>query len=148
MYVYSNEQFRTLLDLPKGQSSTFQSLLDIGAADGSVTDQMSDEFQQVYVTELSPTMRWRLSRKGYTVLDADEWGNRTFDVITCLNVLDRCDRPISLLKQIRRYLNPDQGQLIISMVLPYRQYFEYNRTHRPQQTLRFSQMFSNHLDFV
>lgn len=135
MFVYSSSQFRTLLDIDSRKLSPFNSLLDIGAADGSVTERMSTIFNEIYVTEMSNMMRWRLSRKGYTVLDIDEWGNRTFDVITCLNVLDRCEKPISLLKQIRRHLNRENGRLIVGLVLPLNQYFEYNANHRPEEFL-------------
>ena len=136
MFVFSTPQFRTLIDFDETNSSTKRnSLLDIGAADGSVTDRMSTLFEQTFVTEMSPTMRWRLANKGYTVLDVDHWPNRTFDVITCLNVLDRCEKPLSLLEKIRRHLHPQHGRLVISLVLPVKQYFEYNDDHRPDESL-------------
>jgi hypothetical protein len=135
MFVYSTNQFKTLLDLESQNESPFTTLLDIGAGDGSVTERMSSLFKNVYVTELSPTMQWRLSTYGYTVLDTDHWGNVTFDVITCLNVLDRCEKPLTLLKQIRNYLNPENGRLIISLVLPFKPYFEYNHHHHPNESL-------------
>ena len=135
MFVYSTPQFRTLLDLDARKPSPLTSLLDIGAGDGSVTERMAGLFEQVYVTEMSPTMRWRLGSKGYSVLDTDQWGNSTFDVITCLNVLDRCERPLSLLTKLRDHLNPQQGRLIISLVLPLKQYFEYTNHHRPNESI-------------
>lgn len=135
MFVYSTRQFQTLLDLSPANPSPFTTLLDIGAGDGSVTKRMSSLFEKVYVTELSPTMQWRLSQYGYTVLDVDQWGDNKFDVITCLNVLDRCEKPFTLLKQIRDHLNPSHGRLIISLVLPFRPYFEYSSTHHPDEFL-------------
>lgn len=136
MFVYSTPQFKTLLDIESHEKSPqFNSLLDIGAGDGSVTERMSSVFQKVYVTELSPTMHWRLSYYGYTVLDTDHWENLTFDVITCLNVLDRCQKPLTLLKQIRQHLNPKTGRLIISLVLPFKPYFEYSNNHYPNESL-------------
>jgi SAM-dependent methyltransferase len=131
MFVYSKSQFQTLLD---GESS-LNTLLDIGAGDGSVTERMSSLFKKVYVTELSSTMQWRLSTYGYTVLDSDHWGNLTFDAITCLNVLDRCEKPLALLKQIRDHLTPKTGRLILSLVLPFKPYFEYNHNHQPNEFL-------------
>ena len=131
MFVFSTEQFRTLLD----HQSSFSSLLDIGAGDGSVTKRMSSLFEEIYVTELSKTMQWRLARSGYTVLDPDDWGDRKFDVITCLNVLDRCEKPISLLKQIASHLKAQTGRLIVSLVLPFKPYFEYNEHPLPQEYL-------------
>ncbi|CAF1225440.1 unnamed protein product [Rotaria sordida] len=129
MFVYSKDQFKTLLDIESHEESPFNTLLDIGAGDGSVTERMSKLFKKVYVTELSSTMQWRLSTYGYTVLNTDYWNNLTFDVITCLNVLDRCEKPLTLLKQIRQHLNPKKGRLIISLVLPFRPYFEYNNNN-------------------
>jgi hypothetical protein len=135
MFVYSTNQFKSLLDLESDNESPFVTLLDIGAADGSVTARMSSLFKKVYVTELSPTMQWRLSNSGYTVLDHNHWGDMKFDVITCLNVLDRCEKPLTLLRQIRNHLNPENGRLIISLVLPFKPYFEYNRQHHPNELL-------------
>ncbi len=136
MFVYSTSQFKTLLDIESHEESPFTTLLDIGAGDGSVTNRMSSLFKNVYVTELSSTMQWRLSTYGYTVLDTDHWGNVTFDVITCLNVLDRCEKPLTLLKQIRDHLNRKTGRLIISLVLPFKPYFEYNTNHCPNESLQ------------
>lgn len=136
MFVYSRSQFRNLLDFDTNRKEIeLTSLLDVGAGDGSVTERMSNLFRHVYVTEMSPIMRWRLSTRGFTVLDTNQWGNETFDVITCLNVLDRCQKPLSLLKQIRQHLKPN-GRLILSVVLPLRQYFEYNDNHYPDEYLR------------
>lgn len=135
MFVYSTSQFRALLGIHPDQPSPFTTLLDIGAGDGSVTERMSSLFEQIYVTEMSPTMKWRLANRGYTVLDPDQWGNRTFDVITCLNVFDRCEKPLTLLRKIRSHLHPQHGRLIVSLVLPLKQYFEYNDDHRPEESI-------------
>ncbi|CAF2404073.1 unnamed protein product [Rotaria sp. Silwood2] len=135
MFVYSTAQFKTLLDIESHEESPFNTLLDIGAGDGSVTERMSSLFKQVYVTELSSTMQWRLSTYGYTVLNTDHWENLTFDVITCLNVLDRCEKPLALLKKLRKHLNPKTGRLIISLVLPFQPYFEYSNNHHPNESI-------------
>lgn len=63
------------------------------------------------------------------ILDIDKWhlpdsGPEYFDAISCLNLLDRCDNPITILKQIRNKLNPDTGVLILALVLPLKQYVE------------------------
>jgi len=99
MFVYSTAQFKTLLDIDHNQQSQLSSLLDIGAGDGSVTKRMASLFKKVYTTEMSSIMQWRLSSYGYTILDTDQWRDLKFDVITCLNVLDRCEKPLSLLKK-------------------------------------------------
>lgn len=138
MFVYSTAQFKTLLDIENNQESQFSSLLDIGAGDGSVTQRMASLFKNVYATEMSSIMQWRLSNSGYKILDTDQWGDTKFDVITCLNVLDRCEKPLSLLKKIREYLNPNFGRVIISLVLPFKPYFEYNNDHHPDESIHIN----------
>ncbi|CAF0769143.1 unnamed protein product [Didymodactylos carnosus] len=136
MFVYSTEQFSSLLDIiSNSETKKFQSLLDIGASDGTVTSQMEPLFNQIYVTEMSSTMQWRLKQRGYTVLDTDNWQDLKFDVITLLNVLDRCEKPLTLLKNIREHLNETNGRLIVSIVLLFQQYFEYKNDHRPSEQL-------------
>jgi 2-polyprenyl-3-methyl-5-hydroxy-6-metoxy-1,4-benzoquinol methylase len=135
MFVYSTAQFKTLLDIDSNQQSQLTSLLDIGAGDGSITQRMADLFKNIYATEMSSIMQWRLSNYGYKILDTDQWGDVKFDVISCLNVLDRCEKPLSLLKKIREHLNPDSGRVIISLVLPFKPYFEYNNDHSPNESI-------------
>ncbi|CAF2649103.1 unnamed protein product [Rotaria sp. Silwood2] len=135
MFVYSTAQFRKLLDIEHNEQYPLTSLLDIGAGDGSVTQRMATLFKKVYATEISSIMQWRLSSYGYTVLDIDQWGDLKFDVITCLNVLDRCEKPLTLLKNIRDHLNPNHGRAIITLVLPFKPYFEYNNDHHPDESI-------------
>ena len=135
MFVYSAGQFKTLLGIDADASTRLTSLLDIGAGDGSVTQRMAPLFEKVYATEMSSIMQWRLSNLGYTVLDTDHWQDLKFDVITCLNVLDRCEKPLTLLKQIREHLNADRGCLILSLVLPFRPYYEYKTDHHPDEAI-------------
>lgn len=59
-----------------------------------------------------------------SVLDINNWATpNTYDVITCLNLLDRCDKPLTLLEQIKNSLKPD-GILVVALVLPVSQYVE------------------------
>lgn len=60
------------------------------------------------------------------VLDVTEWssGDTKYDVISCLNVLDRCEKPLSLLNQIKSSLKPD-GIAVISFVIPFNPYVEF-----------------------
>ena len=73
------------------------------------------------------------------MLDAATWheSDVRYDVITCLNVLDRCDRPLTLLRQMRRSLRPD-GLLVVALVLPLSPYVEHgeNRWEREVAGLR------------
>jgi hypothetical protein len=43
---------------------------------------------------------------------------------------------LSLLKNIREHLNPDRGRVIISLVLPFKPYFEYNNDHNPNESIQ------------
>ena len=63
MFVFSQEQFKTLMDLD--DSCRDASLLDLGAGDGTVTQTMAKYFKTVFATESSPTMKTRLSEKGF-----------------------------------------------------------------------------------
>ena len=63
MFVFSNAQFQRLMDV----DDTWRAarLLDLGAGDGKVTNIIKQHFDEVYVTEQSPSMRWRLSNRGF-----------------------------------------------------------------------------------
>jgi SAM-dependent methyltransferase len=51
-------------------------------------------------------------------LARDHDPNQPFDAVSLLNVLDRCDRPLSLLGAARSALEPG-GLLVVALVLPY-----------------------------
>ncbi|XP_063999014.1 protein-L-histidine N-pros-methyltransferase-like [Pogoniulus pusillus] len=124
MFVFSPEQFQRLLKInPEWKSHR---LLDLGAGDGEVTKVMSPHFEEIYATELSETMIWQLQKKKYRVLGINEWQNIGFqyDVISCLNLLDRCDQPLTVLKDIRSVLEPTRGRVILALVLPFHPYVE------------------------
>ncbi|MBN3286722.1 METL9 protein, partial [Polyodon spathula] len=124
MFVFSPEQFRQLMNISQDWKS--KRLLDLGAGDGEVTKVMSPHFEEIYTTEVSATMKWQLEKKQYKVLGIDEWQDTGFqyDVISCLNLLDRCDQPMKLLKDIRRSLEPSKGRLVLAAVLPFHPYVE------------------------
>jgi 2-polyprenyl-3-methyl-5-hydroxy-6-metoxy-1,4-benzoquinol methylase len=58
-----------------------------------------------------------------------------FDVITCLNLLDRCDRPLSLLRVLKASLSPG-GRVVVALVLPFNPYVEIGKltAHRNHHT--------------
>ena len=60
MFVFSESHLRRLLPRVPGGS-----LLDLGAGDGLITKVMASTFNQVYATEVSPTMRYTLAQRGY-----------------------------------------------------------------------------------
>ncbi|XP_071976674.1 protein-L-histidine N-pros-methyltransferase isoform X2 [Engystomops pustulosus] len=124
MFVFSPEQFQSLLKV--GPDWKSHRLLDLGAGDGEVTKVMSPHFEEIYVTEMSQTMIWQLQKKKYRVLNIDEWQSTGFqyDVISCLNLLDRCHQPVTLLKEMRSVLEPTRGRVILALVLPFHPYVE------------------------
>lgn len=44
-------------------------------------------------------------------------------MISCLNLLDRCDLPLDLLEQMRSSVKPD-GLVLLAVVLPFSAYLE------------------------
>jgi hypothetical protein len=109
-------------------------LLDIGAGNGSVTVHLATIAKSVTVTEMSQGHLKSLKLRGFQVVTpdllpdpnrqkasiqcADKSIRSHFDTISCLNVLDRCDRPLVLLQQLQGLLSPD-GQLILAVSLPF-----------------------------
>ncbi|XP_058262366.1 methyltransferase-like protein 9 isoform X1 [Hemibagrus wyckioides] len=137
MFVFSQEQFRQLLQIRPDWKG--EKLLDLGAGDGGVTDVMGSHFKEVYATEVSLPMRWQLQRKNYRLLEIDEWQKTGFqyDVISCLNLLDRCDEPSQLLRDIKNALVPGTGRLILAVVLPFQPYVEIRgRWVRPSEHIQ------------
>lgn len=137
MFVISKEQFQRLLRISpewKGER-----MLDLGAGDGGVTEVMGCHFKEVYATEVSTTMKWQLQRKRYSVLGIDEWHRTGFkyDLISCLNLLDRCDEPLKLLSDIKKSLVPGTGRLILAAVLPFQPYVEIGGSWvRPKEHIK------------
>ena len=143
MFVFSANQLQALYpELESIKHQPDSRLLDLGAGDGKVTQVMAQFFKEPCVTEVSPVMRRILSRKGYTVLEVEDWHESTlsFDLISCLNLLDRCDMPLTILNQMIGRLKPE-GRIILALVLPISQYVESGRPgrlsddHRPSETL-------------
>ncbi|KAG8183997.1 hypothetical protein JTE90_029137 [Oedothorax gibbosus] len=142
MFVFSSAQFENLV-LPyahlRGRWATEGNMLDLGAGDGKVTSVMARNFRHTYVTEMSGVMGRILSSQNFRLLDVDRWtldGPDHFELISCLNLLDRCDNPLTLLRQIRVKLDPENGILILALVLPLNQYVESgSKYHRPSETI-------------
>ncbi|XP_030256704.1 protein-L-histidine N-pros-methyltransferase isoform X2 [Sparus aurata] len=137
MFVFSAEQFQQLLRI--GPEWRADRLLDLGAGDGGVTEVMRAHFREVYATEVSLPMKWHLQRRNYKVLGIDEWQQTgiQYDVVSCLNLLDRLDEPLQLLQDIRRSLVPNTGRLILAAVVPFQPYVEVGGSwHRPKQHLK------------
>lgn len=136
-------------------------LLDIGAGDGNVTKKLSpflradheshqsEEWKErVVTTELSHYMVKRLREQGFACAETTtitreallpflRCGERgptqpAFDIITLFNVIDRCDRPLTLLRDIKELLLPldrtatdtSGGLLILAVVFPWGPFVE------------------------
>jgi SAM-dependent methyltransferase len=117
MHLLGTAQWQRLLgEHPGGR------LLDVGAGSGDVTAELAGLFDQVTATETSRGMVWRLRRRGLdgrlTDVSVEGVPDPPYAAISCLNVLDRCSRPISLLRRLRAGLAED-GRLIISLPLPF-----------------------------
>ncbi|XP_042143462.1 protein-L-histidine N-pros-methyltransferase [Ixodes scapularis] len=149
MFVFSRAQFLGLLGFSEDASGPiFSSLLDIGAGDGNVTAVLAPYFRRVDVTEVSPPMRRILQRRGYRVLDAVSLTSESnctssapagYDVVCCLNVLDRCDAPLALLRSLRSKLATPSGKLVVAVVVPLSQYVESGQSGTvPAETLGVS----------
>ena len=129
MFVASSDLFAQML----AYTGKCDSLLDIGAGCGNVTIKFSSSFQNVFVTETSPTMRQRLQSKGFIPLEVENWTSRTYDVISCLNVLDRCHEPMKLLQDIYDCLSATGGTVMVALVLPYSGSVEEGQVWQPQR---------------
>ena len=103
-------------------------LLDVGAGSGDITLHARSLFRHIVTTETSGPMARRLRRRGFPCHRLDLAreplpGGGPFDVVSLLDVLDRCDRPRSLLKAAAGLLAPD-GRLLVSLPLPVRPHFD------------------------
>ncbi|RWS26118.1 methyltransferase-like protein 9 isoform X3 [Leptotrombidium deliense] len=138
MFIFSDQQINKLCEnLPNFKSDENSALLDLGAGDGAVTQVLSSYFNSTYVTEVSPVMRRILTKRGYSVLDAYHWHKESmnFDLICCLNLLDRCDRPLTMLQRIRSKLKPN-GIVLLAVVFPFSQYVESSANkHKATESL-------------
>jgi SAM-dependent methyltransferase len=151
MFVYSSDHFHRLvssfipipaptpLDQPEPSTTGISSLslLDVGAGDGHVTDRMRPYFGRVVTTEASYRMCARLRARGYPCVEATDLTPQSlgdhmigFDVITCLNVLDRCDTPIVLLKEMKALLKPG-GIIVLAVVVPWCPFVENGTVQQP-----------------
>jgi SAM-dependent methyltransferase len=121
LHVASTEQWRALLGDGKAKR-----LLDVGAGYGGVTRTLLPFAEQVVATELSAPMARSLRRMGVEChridISAEDVPGAPFDLVSCLNVLDRTAHPRRMLHRLVELLEPD-GRLIIALALPYRPFY-------------------------
>ncbi|KAL0872077.1 hypothetical protein ABMA27_004502 [Loxostege sticticalis] len=135
MFVLSEAQARSLLHAARSGPEGTGSLVDVGAGDGEVSRRFAHLYADKYATEISSSMRKTLASKGYKLLDPEDWWrSQKFDCVCMLNLLDRCSRPRSMLRDARAALTPD-GLLIVALVLPYKPYVEVTADHKPEERL-------------
>lgn len=145
MHVLGTEQWSTLLAMARGaerEGAAHGRLLDVGAGSGDVTRTLAPLFNEVVTTELSRTMALRLRSRGFACHRVDlaerPVPQGPYTAIACLNVLDRCDRPLSLLANLRAALD-DGGLLILALVLPYEPFvYEGAQSRDPTERLPLS----------
>jgi SAM-dependent methyltransferase len=134
MHLLGTEQWRALLG-----AQTIPRALDVGAGAGDVTAQLAPLCTSIEATETSPAMIRRLNRRGIASheldLTTDERLAGPFDLISCLNVLDRCARPLTLLKRLHALLAED-GRLVLALALPYNPFYYVGAsTPEPEERL-------------
>ena len=111
-------------------------LLDVGAGDGGVTSRLAPLFDEVTTTEVSSWMAWRLRRMGYATVEtpfltAERFpAAGAFDVVSLMNLLDRCDHPADMLRDAVRLLRPGTGVLLVAIVLPFSEFVEAGTRRR------------------
>jgi len=112
--------------------------LDIGAGDGHITSELASLFDDVVTTEVAGAMVRALRKRGWACVhtaDLDEGlpansplVGEGFDCVSLFNVLDRCAKPRTLLRQIRARMRRSQdsnkvgkdepSRLLLSVPLP------------------------------
>jgi 2-polyprenyl-3-methyl-5-hydroxy-6-metoxy-1,4-benzoquinol methylase len=140
MFVFGRDHLAKLFG---GTPPSGQLLLDVGAGDGHITSHVSPMFERVVATEFSKPMVKRLREKGFFATskvdaldDPSFLGKHCYDLVMMLNVLDRADKPLTLLKQLRSMMNPKSGHLILAVVLPWCPFVEDGKKQkRPSEKL-------------
>merc|ERR1712126_230760 len=148
MFVFSREQFMKMTRMTaENESIKKGSMLDLGAGDGRPTLAMSSFFDQVFATEVSGPMRRNLAAKGFKVLEIEEWPREEeFDLISALNLFDRCDKPLSIISDIHKSLKPS-GYLVVALVLPFKPYVESVPSHKPSEKMNIhGELFENQVE--
>ncbi|MBF0207270.1 MAG: class I SAM-dependent methyltransferase [Oligoflexia bacterium] len=97
------------------------SILELGCADGLMTDMLSSKFTIVDCVDGSPVMVKRAKKnikndednvRFYTSLFEDFTSDRKYKTIVISHVLEHVERPLALLRKFKNFLEPD-GRIII-----------------------------------
>lgn len=129
MFVLSQVQVQRLLQCEPLTAGT-RSLLDIGAGDGNVTASLASLVDQVTTTEASAPMVASLNARGYNSVQTCDLqhefvqSRKPYTIISLLNVLDRADKPLTMLRSIRAMLEPQNGLFLLAVVMPFAAFVE------------------------
>jgi len=153
MFVLSAAQIRKLLSLgnvPAGQlDSADLKVIDLGAGEGNVSKKVTEglaltSHNKLQTTDISKTNKYRLRQKGFQVVDENSWyQGQNFDLVFMLNLLDRCEKPLSMLHQAhvallnrpRSIFGDGLGRLVVALVFPIRQSIEWRKSRRADEPL-------------
>ena len=141
MFVLSRAHARALLGESLAAAQAAQGgapvrLLDVGAGDGEVTARLASLAGSVHATEVSTFMARRLRSRGYTVCQGPSISKEVlpqdgaFDLVCMMNLLDRCDHPLDMLRDAARLARPGTGRILIALVLPYGEFVEEGTVRR------------------
>ena len=131
VFLLSTPEALRLLEVARRGGVNDASWLDIGAGSGDVTTRVAPLADSLRCTETSRYMARRLRRRGFPC-----WHGRVGEgaagdplvsqpppqVVSLFNVLDRAERPRSLLGAVVAAL-PARGLLLVSIPLPYSPFF-------------------------
>lgn len=147
LHLFSRDQWTQLLHETTDRSKFpqgFQRALDIGAGDGSMAQTLLMPIaHEVHATETSKKMAALARERGVDCHDVDLTAANSndstlkgpFHLITVFNVLDRTNRPRTLLEKVSGLLASD-GICVIASPLPMRQVcFEGARRKKPEESL-------------
>lgn len=134
MHLLGTSQWRRLIG-----DEPVKRLLDVGAGSGDVTAHLAPLAVSTVTTERSRIMANVLRRRGFPCHEVDvaEGGvpDPSYDLITCLNVLDRCARPRTLLHRLVEGLVP-RGRFVLATPFPFDAFFyDGPRSVEPQERL-------------
>ena len=122
MFVFGDSHVELLFN---GQKPKGNAYLDVGAGDGSITKRFSGGFEKTIALEMSQYMVQRLKEKGFitskdanVLFDETIIGKNYYDLVSMFNVLDRADKPISMLKALKSCVKKD-GRILLAVVLPF-----------------------------
>lgn len=126
MFVFGDSHVSKLLTMSNGENRGGSLYLDVGAGDGLITKRLSRGFDKTIAIEPAKRMIKRLKEKGFiatanagALFDEKIIGNHCYDLVSLLNVLDRVDKPLSMLRAVKKLIKRE-GRILLALVLPFR----------------------------